>query len=291
MKTFYKKEYCRKCGKAFDPAKGICPHCGTESISFEQVRPFSHMSPMGWGKELALFLTGWLGFQVIGLILSYIILSTTKSAYESAGLSGASLLAAMKAFQGSVAYAGAVDFSLYVVLFCLMLALLDRDLFRLTAKFKDPKTYYGILCGVGVMLVSALYGMIISASGLSNTNANQNIINELVAQSPLLSVLIFGLIGPFCEELTYRVGLYGFLKRFNVYVAYVLVALIFGFIHFDWDNITSPVEWAMLPDYMISGFLFALIYDKLGFGASYLAHATNNVVGLVEAIIVGYANK
>jgi membrane protease YdiL (CAAX protease family) len=291
MKTFYKKEYCRKCGKPFDPAKGVCPHCGCESVSFESVKGFRNMTPMGWGKELTLFLTGWLGFQLIGTLLSLIVLSTTKGAYESAGLSGASLKAALETFQGSAPYYAAVDFGVYVILFCLMLAILDRDLFRLTAKFKNPKTYYGFLGGVALLIFSAIYGYLISLSGLSTTNNNQSVVDELVRQNPLLSVLIFGLVGPFCEELTYRVGFFGFLKRFNVYVAYVVVALFFGFIHFDWQNASSAVEWAMLPDYVISGFGFALIYDKLGFGASWIAHCTNNLVGIIGAIIRLYSSK
>jgi hypothetical protein len=99
---------------------------------------------------------------------------------------GASLTAAMKAFEGSVTYAGAVDFSAYVILFCLMLIILDRDLYRLTKLFKKGKSYFGILAGVGMVFLSAIYGMIIQATGLKGTNDNQSIINRAccrVAQS------------------------------------------------------------------------------------------------------------
>lgn len=291
MKTCFRKEYCHKCGKSFDPALGKCPNCGTQSVAFEDVKGMANLTPMGWGKELALFLTGWLGFQLIGTLISLIVLSVTKGAYVSAGLSGASLTAAMKAFEGSVTYAGAVDFSAYVILFCLMLIILDRDLYRLTKLFKKGKSYFGILAGVGMVFLSAIYGMIIQATGLKGTNDNQSIINQLVAESPILSVLVFSFLGPFCEELAYRVGLFGLGKRINTYVAYIAASLIFGFIHMNFRNLGSALEWAYLPDYVISGFLFCLLYDKLGFGASYAAHVTNNFIGIMGIIITLNSGK
>ena len=285
MKTHFRNEICAKCGKAYDPARGSCPECGTASVDFDSVKGFVHMTPMGWGKEIALFLTGWLGFQLIALAIELITLSTTKSALESAGLSQASLEAGLQAFSSSTAFYEVVDFTAYVVLFSVMLVILDKDLNRLTKKFKESRSYYGFICGVGVMFFGILYNFVISLSGLEGDNNNQRVINAMTADSPILSLVVFGLIGPFTEELAYRVGLFGVLKRINVYLAYILTALIFGFIHFDFQNAGSALEWAYLPDYVISGVLFALIYDKFGFGASYIAHAGNNFLGTLLTII------
>jgi membrane protease YdiL (CAAX protease family) len=292
MKTHFHKEYCRQCGKAYDSALGNCPYCGTQSVDFNEVKGFKEMTPMGWGKELALFLIGWLGFQIIGLLVSFIVLSVTKGAYESAGLSGASLQAALTSFKNSVTYAGAIDFSVYVILFCVMLVVLDRDIYRISKRFKMGKSYFGFLAGFGIMMLSVLYNLIIqNVIGSTESNANQSIINALIASNPLLSIVVFAFIGPFCEELTYRVGLFGFLKRINPYLAYIGTALLFGAIHMDITNLGSVIEWAYFPDYVISGFLFSLLYDKLGFGASYTAHFTNNFISVVMTILVNAVKK
>jgi membrane protease YdiL (CAAX protease family) len=222
--------------------------------------------------------------------MELIALATVKGAYVSAGLSGASLSAALKSFEGSVTFYEVIDFSAYVILFCLMLVILDKDLYRLTKKFKEGKTYFGLIFGVGIMGFSMIYGIIVRSCGLDTTNNNQSIINDMEADSPLLCLVIFGLIGPFVEELTYRVGLFGVLKRVNVYFAYILVAIIFGLIHFDWQNPTIT-EWVYLPDYMISGVLFAFVYDKFGFGASYLAHAFNNFTSIFFTILANLIKK
>jgi membrane protease YdiL (CAAX protease family) len=290
MKTHFRSEICTQCGKKFDPCRGKCPNCGKESVDFNEVKGFATMTPMGWGKELALFLTGWAGLQLLMLAMELIALATVKGAYVSAGLSGASLSAALKSFEGSVTFYEVIDFSAYVILFCLMLVILDKDLYRLTKKFKEGKTYFGLIFGVGIMGFSMIYGIIVRSCGLDTTNNNQSIINDMVADSPLLCLVIFGLIGPFVEELTYRVGLFGILKRVNVYFAYILVAIIFGLIHFDWQNPTIT-EWVYLPDYMISGVLFAFVYDKFGFGASYLAHAFNNFTSIFFTILANLIKK
>jgi len=288
MKTHFHSEICTQCGKKYDPCRGNCPNCGKESVDFAEVKGFAHMTPMGWGKELTLFLTGLVGLQLLMLAMQLIAMATTKGAYESAGLSGASLKAALQSFTGSVTFYEVVDFSAYVILFCIMLVILDKDLYRLTEKFKTGRSYYGLICGVGIMFFSMFYGIIVQMSGLKGNNNNQSIINDVVADSPLLSLVIFGLIGPFVEELTYRVGLFGILKRVNVYFAYIMTAIIFGLIHFDWQNPTA-LEWAYLPDYMISGVLFALVYDKFGFAASFLAHAGNNFFSLLLSILANLA--
>ena len=284
MKTHFHSEICTQCGKKYDPCRGNCPNCGKESVDFAEVKGFAHMTPMGWGKELTLFLTGLVGLQLLMLAMQLIAMATTKGAYESAGLSGASLKAALQSFTGSVTFYEVVDFSAYVILFCIMLVILDKDLYRLTEKFKTGRSYYGLICGVGIMFFSMFYGIIVQMSGLKGNNNNQSIINDVVADSPLLSLVIFGLIGPFVEELTYRVGLFGILKRVNVYFAYIMTAIIFGLIHFDWQNPTA-LEWAYLPDYMVSGVLFALVYDKFGFAASFLAHAGNNFFSLLLSVL------
>lgn len=287
MKTYFQKETCAKCGKLFDSALSECPSCHEKCANSNEKRRFENMTMLGPGREISLLVIGFGGFQLIGLILSYVVILIGKGALVSGGLSGASLAAGLKEFENSGTYLSAVNFSSYLILFFALVALLGRDFYRLIARFKNPKTYWGLLIGVGSFLFSAIYGGILSNLGFS-TNENQTASNEMVYNNPFLAILIFGFVGPFCEECTYRVGLFGFTKRINTVLAYVLCGIIFGLIHIH--DFSSVNEWVTFPDYAIAGLIFALAYDKFGFGASYLAHVTTNLPAVI-ALLISQAAK
>jgi membrane protease YdiL (CAAX protease family) len=287
MKELFHKEYCSKCGQAFDPARRTCPKCGQASAYAGKTRTWQESIPLGPGKEIACFLMGWAGFQVIATMMQLFVISIFKSSLVTAGFSTEAISANLDSFTASGAYMASVFFPAYLILFCVLLSVLSKDLPRLSAAFKSPKTYLGIACGVGIILLVSLYGLA-TASLKTATNANESNIETTVTASPsyaVLSIFIFGLVGPFCEEVTYRLGLFNFLKRWSLVAAYILSALIFAFIHFDWTNAGSAVEWLSFPAYLLSGLAFALTYEYFGFGASFLAHATNNLVDLVMIII------
>ena len=143
----------------------------------------------------------------------------------------------------------------------------------------------GFIFVIVIYAFDILYGMLISKYTGGESNQNQNNVVSILTAYPALSIIILGLVGPFCEECTYRLGLFNVLKRWNSAIAYILSALIFGAIHFNWQNIGSAIEWLNLPPYIVSGLLFALAYDKFGFGASYLAHALNNTISCTLSII------
>ena len=101
----------------------------------------------------------------------------------------------------------------------------------------------------------------------------------------VFALIIFGLIGPICEELTYRVGLYSLTKRWNRTAAYIITPIVFGLIHFNWESLTIGGntlvnELCNLPDYIVAGVLFSYYYEKGGFACSATAHVVNNLVAL-----------
>jgi membrane protease YdiL (CAAX protease family) len=295
MKTFLRKETCQKCGTRFDPALGECPKC-KEKLPIERgANVFASMAPMGVRKELVLFFSGWIGFQIIGTIVSYFIQSVAQDGLLAAGFSGASLRAGLLAYVKTGAYQAAVNDSAYLILFVLLISIVGPDCYRLWKTFRNPKTYAGFLVGFGMIFVSAIYSMILAAFGYTNNNANQTAVIDTIKVAPFFAVICMGIIGPFCEELTYRVGLFGFGKRINVYLAYFIASVVFGFIHMHFlsQNSSGQLyfnnsidEWVTLPDYIISGLILAFTYDKLGFGASFIAHATNNTIAILEVILL-----
>lgn len=241
---------------------------------------------------------GWGGFQILATILALITVSIVSSSYASNGLSGDDLVSALKTFQSSSQYLSIVNYGSYILLFIVMMAIVGRNIPRLFSNFKNKKCLYGILGGIALILISSLWSQISTALGATSDNENQKNIILIVKESPVLAVLCIGILGPFCEELTYRVGLFGLSKRANTYFAYIMASVFFAFIHMNFLKYNSSGalvwvndinEWLSFPDYLISGFVFAWLYDKFGFGASFLAHITNNLVGVIEIIIVAFA--
>lgn len=281
MKTYFHQNYCAHCGKKHDSAEGVCPSCGTRSADFDELKSWRVTVPLGWGEELALFLTGSIGLTVFSIILQYLILAIAKNAYVVEGLSGNALSNALKVFAGGVAYQAYLTLGAYLALFLTLLVVLGRGLYKLTDRFKKKETYLGLLIGLGMMVLIAVYSRL-TATG---NNANENAVESVVGFAPVASIFIVGIVGPFCEEVTYRVGLYNFLKRWNWIAALVITSVLFAAIHFDWSNASSATEWINFPIYLAMGFILTFTYEKFGFGASFLAHFTNNFIGVILEVI------
>jgi len=281
MKTLYTKTECPKCHKHYDPAERACPFCGEKNHLPERGASWDTTIPVGWGEELALFLTGFAGFQLIAMVLVLLIQSLAKSAFIAEGLTGKGLTNAMQNFVSTSAYLTYVNIGAYIVLFVTMIFVLGRNIYRLNAMFKKGSTYWGFLIGIGMMIITSILTILLKASD----NNNESSVNSVESYAPLASLIVIGLVGPFCEELTYRVGLYNLLKRFNWIAALFLTATIFTFIHFDFSNIASANEWRNVPIYFAMGLILTYTYEKFGFGASFLAHATNNFLAVLLTII------
>ena len=112
----------------------------------------------------------------------------------------------------------------------------------------------------------------------------------------LLFALIFGVIGPICEEFTYRIGLFSLTKRLSRVAAYIITPLVFGFIHFGWGSIATGgdaliIELLNIPDYILAGVIFAFLYDRFGIGASTTAHVMNNLLSFIQILILHSQGK
>ena len=158
-------------------------------------------------------------------------------------------------------------------------------LFTLIKRFKNWK-HIIIGLGFGGLVIGAtiVYNIIISQFIEIPENANEALAESIILYNPALSFFVLGLVGPICEELTYRFGLFGLLKKKNRVLAYLVTALVFGIIHFDYTG-DLVVELLNLPIYMISGALFSLAYDLCGFEGSLTAHVTNNIYAVIMTII------
>ena len=136
------------------------------------------------------------------------------------------------------------------------------------------------------MIVSSAVTSFMNLFQQAGVNANEASIDSTTSLYPFLSIVIFGIVGPICEEFTYRVGLFTFIKKYNRVAAYLITALVFGLLHFTFNIDTIVTELINLPSYIVSGLLLCYFYDYKGFGASTIAHITNNLFALLMQLIL-----
>jgi hypothetical protein len=116
-------------------------------------------------------------------------------------------------------------------------------------------------------------------------NQNQAAIVRLVKDSPIISLLTFGFLGPIVEEWTYRLGLFQYLKGRSKWVAYLVTLTIFGFIHFDFTATNLTNELLNLPIYLVAGAWFCFLYDRFGLRVAMATHIFNNVLSVMSILI------
>ena len=293
------KKKCPNCGLLIDSDMEKCPYCGyviksddykanetkmvvdnkvEEKPKFKidkNVIKFNEPRDVSIVKEISLFLTVFIGLSLINILVAYIV-KLIDAEY-------------LKTTNG----VGVINLASYAILFITLMLILIKDYKKVFTNFIKNRTYlYGVAYGFLNILITATYSYIVTYfyPGFSQ-NDNENSLEAIIKIYPILSVLIFGIIGPMCEEIGYRLGLFSVLRRWNRPMAYVLVGIIFGFIHFDYTSTNLIIEFLNLPAYIFAGLLFSYIYDKEGIETSMTAHITNNVFSIVMTILSGVATN
>ncbi len=252
------------------------------------MRKFDQFVVLPFWRQILLFVLGWMGFQLIALVVSEIF-------YLSAANANPSWTEVdLAAYLDSAAYLGPVHFIAYAVLFLSLSLCLWDGWKKVLKSLASWKTYaYGVGAFAALYAFGIVYGVllqiILQALGMEySPNANQGTLDLIIRAYPVLSLVIFGLVGPFCEELTYRVGLFSFAGRFGKVASYVGSTLVFALIHFDFGAFGNPealaIEFYNLPSYLFAGLSLGFAYDKGGFGAGFVAHAINNCLSVFASM-------
>lgn len=262
------KTTCKSCNKNIDLFDYRCSKCGEKNNDFPLKEHYKNMIFLSPIKELILFLTGWLFFQIFASFIVYPIFET---------------LVAEEALSSTV------NFVSYGLLFIILFLIIFKDIVKIRFNFLNKETY--IFAFVTLILLLGLsigYNSIIKAIFGSNGNANQDAVNSSITSYPVLSLIVFGIVGPICEEITYRLGLFSLLRRKNQILAHILSAVIFGLIHFSFKSIGTDkflYELAIIPCYMLMGALLNLCYERYGFVSSTLAHILNNSLPIILTLL------
>ena len=222
--------------------------------------------------RLIVFLIGFVGIYVIAIIAEVIVLIAMPGSLDETSPDYINALTLVNSVQ-------------YIVLLGVLVFFLWPRLLTLVKRFKNWK-HVIVGLGFGGLVIGATiaYNAIISQFIDLETNVNEVVAEQIIIQFPVLSFFILGIVGPVCEELTYRFGLFGMLKRKNRILAYVVSALVFGIIHFDFTG-DLIVELLNLPTYIICGAIFGAAYDLCGIEGSITAHITNNIYAVILTLV------
>lgn len=260
-------------------------------------------------EKLVFFLVGFLGLQILGSIISQIVAFSLLGSINPDNV---------EAYNKSVGVANSIVMFityLFISIFFLCFILFDkRNTYKRVFKgFKSLKAIgYGLI-GFALLfamqeLISLLYSAIPPIKAILTNNNNQESLNATTTASPISAVLMFFptvLFAPFCEELTYRVGLCDMISKKNNWLGIILSCVIFGLIHFDITPLfesfiasASDIEQANmyltefynellnLPIYILSGLILVLTYRSKGeIASSMTSHLCNNLFSYILTLV------
>ena len=297
MKLYFGSDTCPSCRKSIDKIATRCPHCnknlmeyGYPERSIKEFYRFDHYVQISFFREILLFVIGWLGFKIIGFIITVF---GSLIAMEKYGISSQAELEAWFKLPEVALPVNAIAYSL--VALALACTLLVKSWKEIGHSFTKPVRViaYAIAGFAALFLINQIYSWIVEgvcALGgweVPKLNSNEEGLQQMMMQNIPVSFLIFGFVGPFCEELTYRVGLFSLCGRTKRWIAYIVSALIFGLIHMGWEFETTEdviAELVALPTYIGAGAIMGFIYEKGGFASSLILHSMNNILSITLTI-------
>ena len=252
---------CPHCDSDYDVALPTCSVCHTPDRHYDE----RHISPaIVWfekWKQVAMILLGTIGLSIVASFANLFLAS------EGFDL----LLTNMIAYMLALAGIGFV---------------IGKDVINFKPHFKVGYYYLiGVVGTIALYVFSMIYGGIIHSITEMEVSTNESIADGFIIDYPWLAFFVIVLLGPICEELTYRVGFFSFLYRVKPWLAYLATILVFAFIHFDakaFENVDlMRNEFLNLPYYLFAGATFCFLYHKWGLAASLTAHLGNNLLTFI----------
>lgn len=234
-----------------------------------------------WYISLFLFIFGWLGIQIFAIIVSLICGAIWTD--ETEIVVNVNLITYVVL---------ALGFVLYLILYK------KGNIAKAFGRgFKNWRTYVFGIAGFLIMTgLTAIIMVIISSLYPSlGDNQNEGSINQMTELYFARTFIMVVILAPFCEEMTYRYGLFSCIKtKIGRVPAYIISPLVFALIHFDTVGVISELtndvknmdfiinELANIPSYLIAGVSLSLAYDLTGnISGSWLLHTINNLIATV----------
>ena len=254
------------------------------------------------GKTLLLFFVGWIGLQLLATaaqILRCVAFNVSWTDIELFLIAenSSQVPQTVKDVLGTSESNMLINGSVYIVAFIGLLAILNLDIKKFFDSFKNSKAFLAGLIGLAIIYIfNILYSNIVDVFYPLTPNNNETSLDNIIVVYPILSYLIFGLVGPIVEELTYRVGLFDTCRKISKsrVLAYVITMIVFAFIHFEFGSVTKLLngdptlfinEILNMPKYLFAAATFVYLYEKYGLAGSLSCHVFNNFLSISFVII------
>ena len=261
----FKSIKCPNCDTYHDPTLQKCPSCHKDNELFRINRLPKRVLFLHPYAQIGLFLVG---FAYVGMRLAELLFSVFLSSIPSDNKLFQTTLTLMLTYS-----------TMFIALGAIVLLTRKKEL---NSKFTSGTDYiYGVAYAVTLVCVGTIISALISLIYRAGDNVNQTTAIDIAKNYPIPAFFLFAFLGPICEELTYRVGLYSFFRRINKYLAFAVTAIIFAFIHFNFDAENMLDELWSIPMYIVSGFVLTLAYEHRGPACSMTAHVLYNMFAFV----------
>ena len=139
-----------------------------------------------------------------------------------------------------------------------------------------------ILIAYGAMLLfnMAVSGILLLLSdSLDNPNNAAVVDMAQTSSGPIAAMAVF--LAPIVEELMFRAGIFGGLRKINRTLAYVTCVLLFAVYHVWGYALYDPMAWIFAVQYIPVGFLLCRVYERTdSIWGSILFHMLINFLAL-----------
>lgn len=136
-----------------------------------------------------------------------------------------------------------------------------------------------------------LMAIIVFVGKIHLSLSNQTAVSELAKRFVLINFIDVVIIGPFIEELFFRVFVFGLLKHKKLILSIVLSALLFGLAHVMRELIQGEIVSALVTMimYSFSGAALAILYAKRkNFMIPLIVHSLWNLMGFSLSLLRGF---
>ena len=199
---------CPNCASYYDPTLKECPECHKTNELYEQRRLPDSVVFLHPLAQIGLFLAG---FSYVGMLISEIITTLILAGMADRGLASALTL-----------------LFTYLLMFSALLVICFSSRTNiLVEKYKRRNDYLFGLFYASAIINTGMFINVIQSFFYQATNGNQVTAESIITNYPIIAIFVVCLLGPICEELTYRVGLYSFLRRINKILAIIVTTLVF----------------------------------------------------------------
>ncbi len=177
-----------------------------------------------------------------------------------------------------------------ILIFCL-LAFPYKKMFKEVpikwSQFKVKDIGIGILITLLIVLSNAIISLIGVQFSYAASSDNQNMINDLSVNFPILIFITTVLIAPIVEEFFYRKLIMGHIFKHYAKTGLLVSSILFGFAHFSIDSLIYNFNPFNILSYIVMGFFFGLIYYKTKrIEASIVTHLINNLMSMSIVFLV-----